>query len=98
MTDCFFHFISGFCTPHFIRLWSEFGEKICRQTWTLETQLKYSTLFDYLITNEEKLRTGVINSCLSHSPHIVGVSDNATNAAVIFCRIAGDEEARKCFV
>ncbi|CAK6956152.1 protein sel-1 homolog 3%2C partial [Scomber scombrus] len=49
---------TGFCTPHFIRLWSEFGEKICRQTWTLETQLKYSTLSHYLITNEEKLRTG----------------------------------------
>ncbi|XP_067453772.1 protein sel-1 homolog 3 [Thunnus thynnus] len=52
---------TGFCTPHFIRLWSQFDEKICRQTWTWETQLKYSTLFHFLQTNEEKLRTGSLD-------------------------------------
>ncbi|TDH08104.1 hypothetical protein EPR50_G00094300 [Perca flavescens] len=46
------------CTPHFIRLWAQSGEKICIQTWTWEKQLKYSTLFHFLQTKEEEFRAG----------------------------------------
>ncbi|KAM9358011.1 protein sel-1 homolog 3 [Symphorus nematophorus] len=48
----------GICTPHFIRLWGQFGEKISTQTWTWEQQLHYSTLFQFLQTKEEEIRTG----------------------------------------
>lgn len=58
---CFFCFISGVCAPHFIRLWGRFEEKTCTQTWTWETQLKYSTLFHFLQTQEEEIRAGVLN-------------------------------------
>ncbi|XP_039985010.1 protein sel-1 homolog 3 isoform X2 [Xiphias gladius] len=49
---------TGVCTPHFIRLWGQVGEKICTQTWTWETPIKYSTLFHLLQTKEEELREG----------------------------------------
>lgn len=58
-----FCFISGVCTPHFIRLCGQTGEKISTQTWTWEKQLKYSTLFRFLQKHEEKIRTGVKNCC-----------------------------------
>ncbi|XP_044054603.1 protein sel-1 homolog 3 isoform X2 [Siniperca chuatsi] len=48
----------GVCTPHFINLWGQFGEKICIQTWTWEKQLEYSTLFHFLQRKEEEIRTG----------------------------------------
>ncbi|XP_026201993.1 protein sel-1 homolog 3 [Anabas testudineus] len=51
---------NGVCTPHFIRLWGQFEEKTCTQTWTWETQLKYSTLFHFLQTKEEDIRTGSV--------------------------------------
>ncbi|XP_073332497.1 protein sel-1 homolog 3 [Pagrus major] len=50
--------IKGVCTPHFIRLCCQFGEKISTQTWTWEKQLKYSTLFHFLQKHEEEIRTG----------------------------------------
>ncbi|XP_070765272.1 protein sel-1 homolog 3 [Enoplosus armatus] len=48
----------GVCTSHFVRLWGQFGEKICAQTWTWEKQLKYGSLFHFLRTKEEEIRTG----------------------------------------
>ncbi|XP_027146236.1 protein sel-1 homolog 3 isoform X2 [Larimichthys crocea] len=48
----------GVCTPHFVRLSGQFGENICTQTWTWEKQLDYSTLFNFLQTKEEEIRTG----------------------------------------
>ncbi|XP_070688255.1 protein sel-1 homolog 3 [Pempheris klunzingeri] len=45
----------GVCT---LRLWRQFGEKICTQTWTWEKQLHYSTLFHFLQTKVEEIRTG----------------------------------------
>ncbi|XP_047442199.1 protein sel-1 homolog 3 isoform X2 [Mugil cephalus] len=41
-------------------LWGQFEkkEKTCTQTWTWEVQLKYSTLFKFLQTKEEEIRTG----------------------------------------
>ncbi|CAB1439267.1 unnamed protein product [Pleuronectes platessa] len=49
------------CTPHFIRLWVQPGEKTCSQTWTWETPLKYSSLFHLLQTKEEQVRTGSLD-------------------------------------
>ena len=54
-----FCFISGVCTPYFIRLCGQIGEKISTQTWTWEKQLKYSTLFHFLQKHEEEIKTGV---------------------------------------
>ncbi|XP_071343140.1 protein sel-1 homolog 3 [Trachinotus anak] len=48
----------GVCTPLFIKLWGHIGEKICTQTWSWETALKYSSLFHLLQTKEEELRAG----------------------------------------
>ncbi|XP_023284508.1 protein sel-1 homolog 3-like isoform X1 [Seriola lalandi dorsalis] len=42
------------CKPHFIRLWGQFGEKICTQTWSWETPLKHSSLFHLLQKKEEE--------------------------------------------
>ncbi|XP_006790304.1 protein sel-1 homolog 3 [Neolamprologus brichardi] len=51
------------CTPDFLRLWGQFAskEKTCTQTWTFETQIKYSTLFQLLVTKEVEIRTGSLN-------------------------------------
>ncbi|XP_017278998.1 protein sel-1 homolog 3 [Kryptolebias marmoratus] len=48
------------CTNDFIRLWAEFGNKkeTCTEAWDLETQLKYSTLFHFLLREENIIRTG----------------------------------------
>ncbi|XP_042368105.1 protein sel-1 homolog 3 [Plectropomus leopardus] len=51
---------TGACTPYFIQLWGQPGWKICTQTWTWEKQLKYSTLFHFLQTKEEEIRTGFL--------------------------------------
>ncbi|XP_040897218.1 protein sel-1 homolog 3 isoform X2 [Toxotes jaculatrix] len=48
----------GVCTPHFMRLRRQFGEKICTETWTWETPRKHSTLFRLLQRKAEELRTG----------------------------------------
>ncbi|XP_035504340.2 protein sel-1 homolog 3 isoform X1 [Scophthalmus maximus] len=47
------------CTPHFIKLWRQFGGKTCTQTWSWESPLQYSTLFHLLQTKEEQLRRGM---------------------------------------
>lgn len=54
-------FSPGVCTTQFIKLWGQFGEKTSTQTWSWEEQLKYNTLFDFLQTKEEEIRTGVID-------------------------------------
>nr|XP_033477060.1 protein sel-1 homolog 3-like isoform X1 [Epinephelus lanceolatus] len=51
-------FNTGVCTPHFIRLWGQSEEEICTQTWIWEKQPRYSTLFQFLRTKEEEIRTG----------------------------------------
>ncbi|GAA6217828.1 protein sel-1 homolog 3-like [Lates japonicus] len=48
----------GVCAPHFIRLWGQFDEKFCTQTWPWETTRKHSTLLHLLQAKEEELRTG----------------------------------------
>ncbi|XP_029906417.1 protein sel-1 homolog 3 [Myripristis murdjan] len=58
----------GFCNPHFKPFRGQFKENICRQTWTWETQLKYSALFHFLQTKEEDLRAG--SSSMNNLRHI----------------------------
>ncbi|XP_008297004.1 protein sel-1 homolog 3 [Stegastes partitus] len=50
----------GVCTFDFLQLRGQFKKKkkTCTQTWTLEKQLKYSTLFHFLQAKEEEIRTG----------------------------------------
>ncbi|XP_069006057.1 protein sel-1 homolog 3 [Embiotoca jacksoni] len=50
----------GVCTSDFIRLRGHLNEKekTCIHTWTWKTQLKYSTLFHFLLTKEDEIRTG----------------------------------------
>lgn len=99
-----FCFISGVCTPHFIRLCGQTGEKISTQTWTWEKQLKYSTLFRFLQKHEEKIRTGVIKllHCLTtYVPMIFKLLHYLqflTIFCIMFCRIFRPEGPRECFV
>ncbi|KAM9384073.1 protein sel-1 homolog 3 isoform 2-T2 [Pholidichthys leucotaenia] len=53
----------GVCTPHFERLWgqSEAKKKTSTQAWTWETQLKYSTLYNFLQAKADKIRTGSLH-------------------------------------
>lgn len=69
LTGFFLCFTSGVCTPHSLRLWGQFEEKTCTQTWTWETQLKYSTLFRFLQIKEEEIRAGVL--IIYHLDHFI---------------------------
>lgn len=48
----------GSCIPHSTTLLGQFKQNISTQTWTWETQHKYSGLFHFLQTKEEDLRAG----------------------------------------
>lgn len=65
------YFLSGLCSPHYIRLWGKFRRGICGQAWTWETQLRYSALFSYLKSREKDFRTGITtyilyNGCIQY--------------------------------
>ncbi|XP_068176249.1 protein sel-1 homolog 3 [Antennarius striatus] len=51
----------GVSTTQFVRLWGKFRKKISTQTWTWEKQHDYKTLFHYLQSKEEEIRTGSIS-------------------------------------
>ena len=93
-------FVSDVCTSHFTRLWHQFGEKISTQTWTWEQQLHHSTLFQFLLTKEEEIRTGVlhcstmcINDIITH--HYSYYFDIF---CFVFCRIFRPQGPQKHFV
>lgn len=67
LTSSILGFISAVCTKNFTGPWAEFENKkeTCTETWDLETQLKYNTLFHFLLREEEIIRTGVIDSHLN---------------------------------
>uniref|UniRef100_A0A8C6P4Q3 Protein sel-1 homolog 3-like n=1 Tax=Nothobranchius furzeri TaxID=105023 RepID=A0A8C6P4Q3_NOTFU len=48
------------CTNDFPGLWAQFQDKdkTCAEAWNLETQLKYSVLFQFLLRKEDRIRTG----------------------------------------
>ncbi|XP_029002328.1 protein sel-1 homolog 3 isoform X2 [Betta splendens] len=50
----------GVCTPRIMSPWGQLEEETCTQTWSWETQLKYKTLFQFLKTKEEGIRTGSV--------------------------------------
>lgn len=73
LTSSILGFISAVCTNTFRRLWADIEnkKKTCTEAWDQETQLKYNTLFHFLLREEEIIRTGAIESHTKYSTHCV---------------------------
>lgn len=69
------------------------------QTWTWGQQLEYSTLFDFMQTKVEKVRTGVITYLTPMNSHVQIFSYAIKGLTIfVFCRIFRHEGPQEDFI